>query len=87
VRFYVRDNGIGIDPQHHAGIFDVFTRLDPETEGNGIGLAIARRTVELHGGRIGVESAGRSRGSTFFVALPDRNGSDRGAQAPTRTRS
>jgi signal transduction histidine kinase len=69
VGLYVRDNGIGIDPLHHARIFELFHRLDPRVEGTGLGLALARRIVEAHGGRIWVESAGVGHGSTFCFTL------------------
>ena len=67
---YVRDNGIGIDPQYHHKIFDLFDQLDPKFEGSGIGLALAKRIVEIHDGRIWVESQGVGQGSTFFFTLP-----------------
>ena len=70
----VRDNGIGIPPEMHARVFDIFTQVDRSLEksqgGLGIGLSIARRLVEMHGGRIQVESDGHGRGSAFTVTLP-----------------
>ncbi|MBF0374054.1 MAG: PAS domain-containing protein [Alphaproteobacteria bacterium] len=67
----VADNGIGIDPEYQGRIFEMFTRLHPigTFEGTGIGLAIARRVVELHGGTLRVDSA-EGRGSTFLFTLP-----------------
>jgi signal transduction histidine kinase len=65
----VRDNGIGIDSQHASRIFAMFSRLNGETEGNGIGLAVCRRVVEAHGGRIWVEQA-EGGGSAFRFSLP-----------------
>ena len=67
--FHVRDNGIGIDPELQPMLFDLFHKLDPETEGEGIGLALVKRIVELHGGRIWVESEGLGKGTTFRFTL------------------
>ncbi len=67
--FFVRDNGIGIAPQYHEKVFGLFDKLDPQSEGTGIGLALAKRIVEVHGGRIWVESDGPGRGSTFYFSL------------------
>jgi PAS domain S-box-containing protein len=67
---YVRDDGRGIDPRHHERVFGLFEKLDPRTEGTGIGLALARRIVAVHGGRIWIESEGEGRGTTVCLALP-----------------
>jgi signal transduction histidine kinase len=69
---FVKDNGQGIDPRYHNRIFNLFEKLDPAKAGTGIGLTITKRIIEVHGGRIWVESAGPGRGSTFAFTLPDR---------------
>jgi PAS domain S-box-containing protein len=69
--FYVRDNGIGIEPQFHEKVFGLFNKLDPESEGTGIGLALVKRIIEVHGGKIWVESDGMGKGSTFCFTLPE----------------
>jgi signal transduction histidine kinase len=65
----VRDNGNGIDPRFLSKIFGLFEKLDPESGGTGIGLALVRRIVEVHGGRIWVESEGLGQGATFRFTL------------------
>lgn len=66
----VRDNGIGVPAQLTAKIFGMFEKLDARTEGTGIGLALVKKIVESHGGRVFVESTGEGRGSTFGFTLP-----------------
>ena len=68
--FFVRDNGVGIDPQHHERIFGLFDKLDSGSDGTGVGLALVKRIIELHGGRIWVESEGARKGSAFHFTLP-----------------
>jgi len=70
-RLHVRDNGIGILPQYQEQIFEPFRQLDRGIEGVGMGLALVKRIVEHHGGRLWVESE-LGKGSTFYFTIPDR---------------
>jgi PAS domain S-box-containing protein len=70
--FFVKDNGIGIEPQYHGKIFGIFEKLDHASPGAGLGLSMVQRIVEKNGGRIWIESEGAKaeKGSTFFFTLP-----------------
>ncbi|HNA88120.1 MAG TPA: ATP-binding protein [Anaerolineales bacterium] len=68
--FFIKDNGIGIDPKYIERIFGLFNKLDVHSQGSGIGLTIVKRIIEVHGGNIWVESQ-LGRGSTFFFTLPN----------------
>lgn len=68
----MEDNGIGIDPQFHERIFGLFNKLDIKAEGTGIGLALVKRIIEVHGGNIWVESE-LGKGATFYFTLPNRS--------------
>jgi len=68
---YIRDNGMGLKTEYHERIFGLFNKLDARSEGTGIGLALVRRIIEFHGGRIWVESE-VDKGSTFLFTLPSR---------------
>lgn len=70
---YVRDNGIGIAPEHHERVFTLFSKLDAQSEGTGVGLASVKRIIEVHGGRVWIESDGQERGSTFYFTLESAN--------------
>ena len=70
--FYVKDNGIGIAPEYHETVFKLFNKLAAETEGTGVGLALVKRIIEVHDGRIWVESE-LGKGATFYFTLPEKN--------------
>ncbi|MBK3566398.1 ATP-binding protein [Streptomyces sp. MBT62] len=92
-RLTVRDDGIGFQPAQAEDLFGVFVRAAPAgpntPEGLGLGLAVARTVVELHGGRIGAHSEGPGRGATFTVLLPradDKTPEPVRPSAPPRSR-
>jgi PAS domain S-box-containing protein len=66
---FVRDNGMGVDLRHQPKLFNLFEKLDANSEGSGIGLALVQRIIEVHGGRIWVESPGPGHGTTFRFTL------------------
>jgi signal transduction histidine kinase len=68
---FVKDNGIGIEPQYQKKVFGLFDKLNSASEGTGIGLALIKRIIETHGGRIWVESEGLGKGSIFYFTIPD----------------
>ena len=71
--FYVRDNGMGIEPRYHDKVFGLFERLDAKAEGTGVGLTIVKRVVDVHGGRVWVESQGDGQGCAFCFTLPNKS--------------
>ncbi|MFO7766804.1 MAG: HAMP domain-containing sensor histidine kinase, partial [Pelovirga sp.] len=70
VVFYVRDNGMGIAPEHSERIFNLFSQLNPGSDGSGLGLALVKKIVSIYQGRIWVESEGKGKGSCFYFTLP-----------------
>lgn len=70
--FYVRDNGIGIRKEFQDRVFGLFDKLNPDSEGTGIGLALVKRIIEVHGGKIWVESE-EGAGTTFYFTLGSKS--------------
>ena len=73
VIFFVKDNGMGIEAVYHDKIFSLFERLSNNNEGTGVGLAIVKRIIEVHDGRVWVESEGIGQGSTFNFVINMNN--------------
>jgi signal transduction histidine kinase len=67
---HLRDNGIGLDPRYAERVFELFEQLDPDREGTGLGLAVVKRIVEVHGGRVSFSSKGPGCGATVTLTLP-----------------
>lgn len=70
--FFVKDNGVGIEQQYQDRIFGLFNKLDATTEGTGIGLTLVKRIVEVHNGKLWLESQ-PGKGTTFYFTLPGAN--------------
>jgi PAS domain S-box-containing protein len=68
--FFVRDNGIGIPKEYQGRLFTLFERLEVNAPGSGVGLAMVKRIIEIHGGKIWLESEGTGKGTTFWFTLP-----------------
>ena len=85
----VSDNGMGMEPAQIERMFEMFTQAEPvadRSHGLGIGLALVKSIVELHGGRIEASSAGPGKGSEFRVTLPARRCAAEPPQAPSAAR-
>jgi PAS domain S-box-containing protein len=69
--FFVKDNGVGIRKEFHEKVFGLFDKLDSESDGTGVGLALVKRIIEVQGGKIWIESE-EGKGSTFFFTLESK---------------
>jgi signal transduction histidine kinase len=76
--FFVQDNGIGIDEKYHQIIFGLFNKLDAKSQGTGVGLALVKRIIEVHGGLVWVESEGVGLGSRFCFTVGKIKGEEHG---------
>jgi len=72
VCYFVRDNGVGIEPQNLQKVFTPFSRFNVSTQGTGLGLAVVKRIIEFHGGKVWAESEGKDLGSTIFFTLGEQ---------------
>lgn len=72
VTIFVKDHGTGIDPSFHDKVFGIFYKLNSNSSGTGMGLAIVKRIIDTHNGKIWVESEGEGQGCTFCFSLPRR---------------
>lgn len=70
--FFVQDNGVGIEAAHLQKVLGLFEKIDERSEGTGVGLAIVKRIVEVHGGKLWLESPGKGLGTTVCFTLPTR---------------
>jgi len=77
VVFFVRDNGVGIDASEAEKVFDLFYRGTTNGEGSGVGLAIVKRIIEAHGGRMWVQDQS-AKGTTMCFTLPQQSGTNKG---------
>ncbi len=69
--FYVKDNGMGIDSKYHEKVFGLFEKLDINTPGSGVGLALVKRIIEIHGGKIRIGNNETGKGTTFYFTVPN----------------
>lgn len=74
IQFFVQDNGVGIATEYHDQVFELFERLGTEVEGTGVGLALVKRIIEVHGGKVWVESEGLNHGCTVLFTLRKAQG-------------
>lgn len=72
VCYFVRDNGVGIEPQNLSKVFTPFSRFNPNTQGTGLGLAVVKRIIDFHGGKVWAESEGKDQGTTIFFTLGEK---------------
>jgi len=83
--FYIRDNGLGIEPRYAQRVFNIFDKLDAKSEGTGIGLALVKRIIEVHGGKVWIESEGLGKGTTFCFTIPDGSKNSLSASSTVNT--